>query len=94
MGQRGEGIHRFSVEQDIELRQLGRTETADMIVERGIALRDALQLVVEIDHNLSQGEHEVKLDAITTDILLIDKFSALIQTEGHDRSDIVSCRDD
>jgi len=53
VGEGGEGINWLAVEEDVELDELGRTEAVGMVVERGIALRDALQLVVEVDDNFS-----------------------------------------
>ena len=94
MRQGGQGVDGLAVEQDIQLRQLRGPETVDMIVERCIALGDGLQFIVEINHNLAQRQHEMQLDAIAADILLIDEFTTLVKTKRHDRADIIGSRDD
>ena len=93
MGESRQCIHRFSVEQDIELSKLRQAVAIHMVVERGIAFRDALQLVVEINYNLSQWQHEVKVHTISTDILLLEQFASLVETEFHYRTDIVGIGD-
>ena len=64
MRKRRQGIDGFSVEQNIELRQLRRAERVDVVVERSIAFRDALQLIVEVDDYLAQRQVEVQFDAV------------------------------
>ena len=80
MGKGGQSIHRLTVEQDVELGQLGRTETIDVIVERGISLADGLEFVLEVDDNFAERNHEVQLHTVAADILLLDEFAALVKT--------------
>ena len=70
------------------------TEGIDMIVERSISLGNTLQLIVEIDHNLAQWQHEMQLHTVTTHILLLDELASLVETKFHDRTNIVARRDD
>src|SRR6266542_2708620 len=53
----GEGVHRVAVQQDVELDHLRLEE---LVVERGVALGDRLELVVEVHDDL--GQREVELD--------------------------------
>ena len=65
-----------------------------MIVERGIAFRYRLEFIVEVNDNLTQGQHETQFHAIATDILLVYQFTTLVKTKCHDRSDVVGGCDD
>ena len=65
-----------------------------MVVERSVALRDALQFVVEVNHYLAQGQHEAQFHAVAADVLLVDQFAALVEAEGHDGADEVGGGDD
>ena len=94
MGQRRQGINRLAVQQDVQLDKPRRAERVDVVVERGIALRYRLQLVVEVNDNLAKRQHEVQLHTIAADILLVYQFAALVETECHNRSDKVGGRDD
>ena len=94
VGKCGERIHRFTVEQDVELCQLRRAERVNMIVERGISLRYRLQLVVEINHYLAERNHEYQLYAVAADILLLDELAPLVETELHYRAYEIGIGDD
>ena len=51
-----QGIHRLVIDQERHLHQVARLVTDDVIVERGIAARDRLEAVVEIEHHLVQRQ--------------------------------------
>src|SRR5262245_24515209 len=53
-----ESIDRVAVEQDVELDQLRGPEVGKLVVERGVALGDRLQPIVEVHHDLGQREVE------------------------------------
>ena len=94
MRQRGEGVNGFAVEQDVELHQLGGPEADGVVVERGIALGDGFELVVEVDDDLAQRHVEENLNTITRDEVLRDKFAAFAQTERHDVAQVGRRGDD
>ena len=71
-----------------------RTVAVDMVVERGVALGDGLELIVKVDDDLAQRQHEVELYPIARDILLVDELAALVETELDDGADIVGIGDD
>ena len=94
MGQRGEGVDGLAVEQNVELGQFRRAIAVDMIVERGVALGDALQLVVEIDDDLAQRYHEMELHTVARHILLTEQLAAFVQAQAHDGTDEIGAGDD
>ena len=65
-----------------------------MIIERSISLGDTLQLIIEVDDDFSQRQHEVELYTVSTHIFLVDEFASFIQTEFHDRSNKIGSRND
>src|SRR6266436_6430473 len=60
VGDDAQRVHGVAVEQDVELDHVGLAELEEVVVERCVALRDGLELVVEVDHDLR--EREVELD--------------------------------
>ena len=79
--QRRERIDRLAIEQDIELSQLTILVARAVVVERCVALRNTLQLVVEIEDDLRQRHFEIDLDAILRDEGLIFQHTSLVDTE-------------
>ena len=82
-------IHRLTVQQDIQLHQFGSTETIRMIIKRRIPFGNTLQLIVEIDHNLSQRHIVIDFHTITGDIFLFNQFTTFTQAKRHNRTDII-----
>ncbi len=87
MGERGKRVHLFAVEQDVQFDQIGRPETVHVPVERGVALGDALQFVVEVNHYLTERHIEKQLHTVAGNILLLDQFGALAEAQRHNRTD-------
>ena len=88
------GVDRLTIKQNVELCKTRRTEAIEMIVERSVSLAYRLQLVVEVDDDFAQRKHEVQLNTIATNVFLIDKFTTLVETERHNRTDKVGGCDD
>ena len=65
-----------------------------MIVERGIALRDTLQLVVEVDDDFAQRHVVIDFHTVARDVLLLHQLAALAQAECHDGTYVVRRGDD
>ena len=65
----------------------------DVVVERSVALRYRLQLVVEVDDDLAQRQVEQYLDAPAGDVGLLDQHAALVETQLHDGADELRLRD-
>ncbi len=57
----GQGVERLAVDQDIELHQLTGSVARQLVVERGVAPRNALHLVEEIEHHF--GERHLVRDS-------------------------------
>ena len=94
MGKGTQGIHRLTVEQNVELHQVGRTEAVYVIIEGSISLGDALQLIIEVDNDFAKRQHEVQLHTVATHILLLNELASLVETKFHDRTNIVARCDD
>lgn len=94
MGQGRQCVHALAVEEYVEFDELGCAEVVQVIVKRGIAFRDALELVVKVDDDLAEGHVEYHLHAVARDVFLLDKFAALAEAERHNRADIVGGGDD
>src|SRR6266852_2515406 len=76
----GQGVHGIAVEQDVELDHVRLAELEEVVVERGVALGDRLELVVEVHHDL--GEREVELDvAALAEVLQRLVLAALVLGE-------------
>ena len=50
---------RLAVEQDVQLDELRRLVARAVVVERGIAFRNAFELVVEVENDLREGHVEI-----------------------------------
>src|SRR3989442_6374985 len=60
----GQGVHGIAVEEDVELDHLRLAELQEVVVERGVALGDGLELVVEVHHDLGEGKVELDVAAL------------------------------
>src|SRR6266508_554306 len=60
VGDDAQRVYGVAVEQDVELDHVRLAKLEEVVVEGCVALRDGLELVVEVDHDL--GEREVELD--------------------------------
>ena len=89
VNQRGERIHGIAVQENVQFHQTGGPELGDMVVEGGIALGDALQLVVEVEDDFAQRHIEGQLHAVGGHVHLVHQRAALVNTEFHNRTDIV-----
>ena len=79
MCQCGKCIHGLSVEENVELCKFRRAEAVDMVVVLCVAFRHALPLVVEVDYYLAQWNHEMQLHTVSAHVLLVNKFSTLVE---------------
>ena len=61
---RGERVDRLAVQQDVDLDQLGRLLAAGLVVEAGVALGAALQLVEEVVDDLAERQRVAQLDPV------------------------------
>ena len=84
VSQRRQRIDRLAVEQNVELRELAGLISRLVVVERRIAARYALELVVKIEHDFGQRHIEIDLDAVLRDIYLIEQRASLVDAQFDD----------
>ena len=92
-------VHGIPVDEDIQLHERRRPEAGHMVVEGGVAARNGLQLVVEVEHDFVErqfvgDEHPVRrqvlqrfLDAALVLAQLQDSAHVLVGREDHRRDD-------
>src|SRR5216117_967224 len=90
----GEGVHRVTVEEQVELHQVRRPVFEKLVIERGVAARDGLQLVVEVEDDLGQRKLPAEVHARRVHVVhrLVDPAALL--AELHDRPDVFGRRHD
>ena len=75
-----ERVHRIAVEEDVELDHVRGPELEELVVERRVALRDGLEPVVEVHHDLAQREVELDVHPLA-DVLERLVLAALLLGE-------------
>src|SRR5438034_6540885 len=81
-------------DEDVEAHEVGGAVLAELVVKRGVALRAALELIVEIDDDLGQWHVVLEHRARRVDIRHLEQRAALVLREIHDRPDVVRRRDE
>ena len=64
MGECGKCVDAFTVEKYVKLDKLRLAETVNMVVERGVPFRYALEFVVEINYDFAEGHIEGQFHAV------------------------------
>src|SRR5713226_2623983 len=90
----GKGVHGLAVQQHVELDELGRPVFEERIVERGVAARDGLELVIEVEDDVGERELPRELDARRIDVVHALVYATPLLPELHDRADVFCRRDD
>ena len=83
-----ECIDRFAVHENVELHQWRDAILRFNVVERGVSLCAALQLIEIIDDQFGKWNLEAHDDALLVEVLHPLKDAALVGGELHDRADI------
>ena len=60
MDDRRQSIHRFAVDQDLELLQLVGAVFLELVIQRGIPARAAFQLIEKVDDDLGERDFEIR----------------------------------
>ncbi len=94
MDHRREGVHRHLVDEEVDLHEGGRLVAVGLVVEAGVALGAALQLIEEVDHDLAQGDPVEQLDTLGRDVLHAVELAAPRLAEIHDRADVLGRHDE
>src|SRR5438876_12097196 len=89
-----ERIHGFTVQQHVELDEIGRAVLEELIVERRVTAGDGLQLVVEVEDDLGQGEFPAELDPRRVHVVHALVHAAPLLAQLHDGADVLGgCHD-
>ena len=64
------------------------------IIERGVAAADALELVVEVENDFSQGHAERHLHTISRQVDLVGEDAPLLDAQSHHGTDVFGFCDD
>ncbi|MNQ87058.1 hypothetical protein D3C85_1022680 [compost metagenome] len=78
--QHRQGVDRLGVDQDAHLDQVADLVVGDLVVERGIALRDRLQAVVEVEDDLVQRQL-IDHQGAAADVGQLDLGAAAVLTQ-------------
>ena len=87
-------VHLIARKQDIELHKLGRTILVELVVERGIALSAALELVKEVQDELGKRHIEAHLDRFARQVDHVGRNAAVLDGELHDGARVLRRADD
>ena len=93
MDDRREGVDDLVVEQHIDLDEIGLLILGHVVVEGGVSLRPALELVEEIGDDLGEGKDVVELDPLGGQVVHAQHRAAALLAELHDRPRVVRGRE-
>ena len=93
MDDKRQRVHLVARKQDIELHELGGTILVELVVERGIALGSALELVKEIQDELGKRHIEAHLDRLAREMDHVGSNAAVLDSELHDGTRILGRAD-
>ena len=94
MDDKRQRVHLVARKQDIELNELGGTVLVELVVERGIALGTALELVKEVQDELSERHIEAHLDRFARQVDHVGRDAAVLDGELHDGTRVLRRADD
>ena len=80
MDQHRERVHRFGVDEDRHLYKVALLVAGDGVVKAGVAFRDRLQAIIEIEHHFVQRQL-VDHHRALADVIEIDLHAAPLLTE-------------
>ena len=89
-----EGVHRFAIEQHVELHELARPIRQEFVVERRVAAGDRLELVIEVENDLGERKLPVELDARRIEILHAAIHAAPLLSQVHNAADVLGRHED
>ena len=89
-----ERVHFVAREQDVELDQVAFAVADDVVVERRVALRAALQRVEVVHDQLGQRHLEDELDGGRGEVLHVLEGAAPVHGQLHDRAHEIRRHDD
>ena len=81
-------------EQDVELHEVGVAVAERLVVERRVAGRARLELVVEVEDDLGERQVVADLDPLGREVVEVDVSAAPALAELHDGADVRGWRDE
>ncbi len=84
-----ERVHRLAVQQDVHLDEVRDLLAGGLVVERGVALGLALQLVEEVEDDLGEGQRVAQLHPFGGQVLHAEQGAAAALAQLHDGADIL-----
>ena len=92
VGDEGQGVHLFAVEEQVHLHEFAGAVALDLIVQRGISLGVGLEGVEKVVDDLVEGHGVVEFHQIGVQILHILELGPALLAHGHDIAHIVGAR--
>ena len=89
-----ERVHRVAVDQDFELGERVGTILHELVVERSVPARAALQSIVEVEDDLGARELEVELDPLRIEVVHPAERAAPLVAELLHVPDVLGWADD
>ena len=86
---RGEGVDDLVVEQQVDLDEVGLLVLGHVVVEGGVSLRPALELVEEVGDDLRQWKSIVQFDPLRREVVHPQHGAAPLLAQFHDRPRVV-----
>ena len=90
----GERVDRNVVDEQVDPDEVGRGVVGRLVVEAGVALGAALELVEEVDDHLGQGDPVDELESLGREVLHARHLGSTALAEVHDRAGVLGGRDD
>ncbi len=89
MNDRGEGVNRFVVDQNVDAYYLTRHVAARLVVERRVALGATLQRVEEVDDHFGERDPVAQLNPLGGEIFHLGHLSAARLAEVHHGAEVL-----
>ena len=87
-----ERIGRQCIKQNVYSHQIARAIPRKFVVQTGVTLRAALQLIKEINHNFGKWHGVLHIHALWRQVLQLDKFAAALLAQLHKRTRVFLLR--
>ena len=84
-----EGVHRLTVQQDVDLDQVGLLLAAGLVVQRRVPLGPALQLVEEVVDDLGHRQRVAQLDPVGRQVVHAEQVAPPALAQLHHRAHVV-----
>ena len=87
-------VHLVARKQDVELHKLGWTVLVELVIQRGVTLGAALELIEEVQDEFSERHIKAHLDRFAREMDHVGRHAAVLDGELHDGTRILGRTDD